>query len=219
MRLSDCFIDLVAYVSYMIKTVERKQPSYEQVRSDIQRMITESEEHTKKADISQEDFDLARFAIFAWIDETILSSLWNEKGQWQVEKLQYQYYNTSDAGEIFFQKLNALGFHQKDVREVYYLCLAMGFMGQYCHEGDEFLLNNLKEANLKVLTGSSIGIPSLEKEKLFSEAYPIVTKDMEHPETRKMKWGVFTLFCIGFPVLLYGFLFFLFQILLESKTY
>ncbi|MBW1834922.1 MAG: DotU family type IV/VI secretion system protein, partial [Deltaproteobacteria bacterium] len=157
MRLTDCFIELVAYAAYFLKTVAKRQPPFDQVKADIQRLISKSQESLNNGSFSQEDYDLARFAIFAWIDEAILNSSWKEKHLWQGEQLQRFYYQTADAGEIFFERLNTLGPHQRDVREVYYLCLAIGFMGRYCHEGDEYLLEQLKTSNLKLLTGSSVG--------------------------------------------------------------
>lgn len=211
MHLTDCFVELIAYVAYTTRTIDRKQPPYEQVKNDIQRMISESESRFSRSSFSQEDYEQARFAVFAWIDETILSSSWKEKDRWQVEKLQYRYYDTGDAGELFFEKLNRLGPHQRDVREVYYLCLAMGFKGQYHSDGDRFLLDNLKDANLKLLTGSSVSLPSLEKETLFSEAYPADREDYDPARNRSLRFGPFALLCIGFPVVLYTVMFFIYR--------
>jgi len=185
MRLTDCFIELVAYAAYFLKTVAKRQPPFDQVKADIQRLISKSQESLNNGAFSQEDYDLARFAIFAWIDEAILNSSWKEKHLWQGEQLQRFYYQTADAGEIFFERLNTLGPHQRDVREVYYLCLSIGFMGRYCHEGDEYLLEQLKTSNLKLLTGSSVGLPSLEKGELFPEAYPVESSEMISPKEKK----------------------------------
>ena len=141
MHLTDCFMDLVAYVTYFLKTATAKQPPFDQVRADVNRLLNQSESSLKQGLFSQEDYDRARFAICAWVDEALLSSSWNFKGQWQREQLQRLYYQTTEAGEEFFEKLNGLGLHQRDVREVYYLCLALGFMGRYCHKGDEVFLD------------------------------------------------------------------------------
>jgi type VI secretion system protein ImpK len=184
MRLTDCFIELIAYAAYFLKTVAKRQPPFDQVKADIQRLISKSQESLNNGAFSQEDYDLARFAIFAWIDEAILNSSWKEKHLWQGEQLQRFYYQTADAGEIFFERLNTLGPHQRDVREIYYLCLAIGFMGRYCHEGDEYLLEQLKTSNLKLLTGSSVGLPSLEKGELFPEAYPVESSKMISPKEK-----------------------------------
>lgn len=215
MRLTDYFIELIAYVTYFLKTVAIKHPPFDQVKAHIQRLITKSEECVKKGVFSQEDYDLARFAICAWIDEVILSSPWNEKGRWQGEQLQRLYYQTTDAGEVFFDRLNTLGLHQRDVREVYYLCLAMGFMGHYCNEEDEYLLEQLKTSNLKILTGSSVGIPSLERGELFPEAYPVDVAEVTPPQD-KFRFTPFFLVSLIAPVALFGVLFLIYRFILSS---
>jgi type VI secretion system protein ImpK len=215
MRLTDCFIELIAYAAYFLKTVAKKQPPFDQVKADIQRLISKSQENLNNGAFSQEDYDLARFAIFAWIDEAILNSSWKEKHLWQGEQLQRFYYQTADAGEIFFERLNTLGPHQRDVREVYYLCLAIGFMGRYCHEGDEYLLEQLKTSNLKLLTGSSVGLPSLEKGELFPEAYPVESSEVISPKEKK-RFSTFTFLCLGTPVLLYSVLFLIYRFILNN---
>ncbi|MDL1982816.1 MAG: DotU family type IV/VI secretion system protein [Deltaproteobacteria bacterium] len=215
MRLTDCFIELIAYAAYFLKTVAKRQPPFDQVKADIQRLISKSQESLNNGAFSQEDYNLARFAIFAWIDEAILNSSWKEKHLWQGEQLQRFYYQTADAGEIFFERLNTLGPHQRDVREIYYLCLAIGFMGRYCHEGDEYLLEQLKTSNLKLLTGSSVGLPSLEKGELFPEAYPVESSKMISPKEKK-RFSTFTLLCLGTPVLLYSVLFLIYRFILNN---
>lgn len=202
MRLADCFIDVLGYVAYFLKGVETRQPPYEQVRADVERLISQSEEKLKDGTFTMEDFDTARFAICAWVDESILVSPWRDKTRWQGEQLQRLYYHTADAGEIFFEHLNALGAHQMDVREVYYLCLALGFKGRYCQEGDDLLLEQLQTSNLKLLTGSSIGLPSLDKTELFQEAYPIESQESV-THKRPFRLSLFTLSWIGAPIVLF----------------
>ena len=215
MRLTDCFIELLAYATYFLKTVAKKQPSFDQVKADFQRLIAKSQEGLNNSTFSQEDYDLARFGIFAWIDEAILNSSWKEKHQWQGEQLQRIYYQTADAGEIFFERLNTLGPHQRDVREIYYLCLAIGFTGRYCNEGDGYLLEQLKTSNLKLLTGSSVGLPSLEKEELFPEAYSVESNDMISLKGKK-RFSTFTILCLGTPVLFYSVLFLIYRFILNN---
>lgn len=202
MRLSDCFMGVVAYVVYFLKTVGKKQPAYEQVKADILRLLSESEACFKQGHFSQDDYDLARFAVCAWVDEAILNSGWHEKDQWQREQLQRLYYHIADAGEAFFSRLNALGPHQRDVREVYYLCLALGFMGRYCTDGDKYLLDQVKTSNLKLLIGSSVGLPSLERTDIFPEAYPSEPSEVAAPK-EKFSFTPFMLIALGGPVVLF----------------
>ena len=210
MHLTDCFMELVAYVAYFKKTAGTKQPPFDQVSADIARLIVQSEDSLKKGLVTQEDYDQARFAICAWVDEAVLSSSWQQKSEWQSELLQRRYYNTAEAGEQFFERLNTLGLHQRDVREVYYLCLAMGFMGRYCNQGDEFLLEQLKSSNLKLLVGSSVGIPSLERAELFPEARSTKEADMG-PQNQKFRFTLTHLITLGAPVLLFALLFLIYH--------
>lgn len=215
MRLTDCFSELIAYVIYFLKAADHRESPYERVRTDIQRLLSEAETSAKGAAVSDADFDLARFAICAWVDESILDSPWEGKPQWQKEPLQRLYYSTAAAGELFYEKLNGLGLQQHDVREIFYLCLAMGFKGRYCNEGDDFLLDQLRTSNLKLLAGSSIGLPSIEKENLFPDAYPVTT-DAGKPGGKRGRLNPTILISLAGPVVLFGLLFWVYRFILGN---
>ncbi len=214
MRLTDCFIDIIAYVAYFSRRVDVSQPPFEQIQADISRLLSASRQHVGNENVTQEDYDFARFAIVAWVDETIMNSNWHQRDLWKGELLQRKYYQTSDAGEIFFERLNQLGPHQRDVREIYFLCLAMGFKGQYCHDGDEVLLDQLKKSNLKLLTGSSIGVPTLDRGDLFPEAYSVET-ELAASVRRRWRFSPLTLLGLGFPVILFIGLFVIYSFILN----
>jgi type VI secretion system protein ImpK len=91
----------------------------------------------------------------------------------------------------------------------------MGFTGRYVHEGDDFLLEQLRTSNLKVLTGSSVGLPALDKGELFAEAYPLQT-DRATPQRRKQRFSPITLAAIAFPVVLYAALFLVYRFILNN---
>jgi type VI secretion system protein ImpK len=118
-RLSDCFMQLVAYVVDFQDSVATTQPDYGQVKADIQRLVAQSEKLCKKGEFPAENFDQALFAVCAWVDEALLGSGWTHQGLWQREQLQRIYYQTSDAGVELFERLNNLGFHDGEIREVY----------------------------------------------------------------------------------------------------
>jgi len=206
MHLTDWFMELITYVVYFQRTVAAKQPNYEQVKADIIRLITQSENCLKNNLFSREDYDHARFIICAWVDEVILNSAWVQKNRWQKEQLQRIYYHTADAGEEVFERLNTLGLHQREVREVYYFCLALGFTGRYCHKGDEYLLEQLKTSNLKLLMGSSVGLPSLERAELFPEAYPIKAAESDRPKRQRFQFSIFIIASVAGSVLFFGLL-------------
>lgn len=214
MRLADCFTDIITYTILIRKKQGEETVSFDQVNADMERLNRESESLFGKSESTREDFDLARFAVFAWIDETIMGSSWDGRAQWQGEQLQRRYFQTSDAGELFFQKLNTIGPHQNHVREVYYLCLALGFTGQYCNQGDDMLLDQLKASNLKLLTGSSMDLPAIDQLKLFPDSYVM---DHDMPETATKKgFSLFTIVAFLAPVGLYAVLFLIYRFILNN---
>lgn len=215
MPLSDFFMPVIAYMLYFLKTVERQQPVYDQVKADISRLLAQAEEAVRKGLVSPEDFEAGRFAVCAWIDEAILNSNWPQKQQWQREQLQRLYYQTTEAGEEFFERLNVLGLHQREVREVYYLCLALGFMGRFHQPGDEVLLEQLKNSNLKILTGSSLGLPTVEGKQLFPESYPGETIGPS-AATKKSSFPLLTVVGILAPIVLFGALYFIYRFILKG---
>jgi len=214
MKLSDCFTDLIAYILFVLKKIKSEEPEFDLVNTNIERLNTESQKRHESTDFSTKDYDLARFAVFAWIDEKILESSWKGKQEWQHKQLQRRYYQLADAGELFFKHLNLLGPHQNDVREVYYICLALGFTGQYCNPGDDLLLDQLKTSNLKLITGSSIDLPSLSRKKLFPESIPddeITESGKTSPGRSILPYAVFIV-----PAGFYGLLFLIYQFILSN---
>lgn len=216
MRLSDCFIELIAYVAYFTVTVGKRQPNYERVRADIERLLSEIKTRCDPAQVPADELEAGLFAVAAWVDETILNSQWEHKSRWQRELLQRQLFNTTEAGEQFFERLNAVGPHQRDLREVYYLCLAMGFKGRYCNPGDEPLIEQLKTSNLKLLTGSSMGLPSLQRGELFPEAYPVVASQAAVEHRSGGRFSKFMLLGLAFPILLFAGLYLVYSFILNS---
>ena len=215
MGIVDCFIELMAYTAYFLKTVKTRQPSFEQIKTDIDGLITQADTCLQEKQIPPEDKEHGRFAVFAWVDEILLNSPWDHKEHWMRNQLQRRHFNTTGAGEMFFERLNSLGPHQGHVREVYYLCLALGFTGRYINEGDDFLLEQLKTSNLKILLGSSIGIPSLDKGTLFPGAYP---KEQDEVSTQPLKKRISPVTLIGIvsPLVLFGVLFVVYQFILGN---
>ncbi len=214
MRLRDCFAELIAYVAYFLKT-DTGNLSFGQVQTDVQRLLSESESLMRDGGIASEEYNEARFAVCAWVDEALLSSSWQGKVEWQRDSLQRKYFQTSDAGEEFFDRLNRLGQQPRDAREVYFLCLAMGFKGRYHQAGDEPLLEQLKTSNLKFLLGSSVGLPSLERSELFPEAYPVEGTELAS-STGKNFFTPATLTALLSPVAIFGVLFLIYSFILNN---
>jgi type VI secretion system protein ImpK len=84
--------------------------------------------------IAQQSIDETRYALIALMDETVLSVPGACKDYWISRPLQLDHFGDNLAGEEFFNKLKNLLLQpetKKDVLEVYYLCLSLGYEGKY----------------------------------------------------------------------------------------
>lgn len=76
------------------------------------------------------------FALVALLDEAILSSHDPNKEEWAQKPLQEELFGVSTAGELFFTRIEKLlnradSPELGDMLEVFYLCILLGFEGQY----------------------------------------------------------------------------------------
>jgi type VI secretion system protein ImpK len=101
----------------------------------------------RQAGISEPDLADMRYALVAFIDEQLLKSNWPGRSEWMGQPLQLVLFNQYDAGETFFSRLNhLLNENRPEALSAYYLCLALGFRGQYGMSGDSSALNGITQA-------------------------------------------------------------------------
>jgi type VI secretion system protein ImpK len=208
----------MAYTAYFLTHVEEKQFPLEKVKADFKRLYGKSEEYREKGDFSLEDFNAARFAVTAWVDEELLRSPWRDKKGWPSEKLQRVYYNTNNAGEEFFQRLNEIAPDRKDVLEVYAACLALGFRGRYFRDDDKDTqyLRDLKLSILTQVMGSACKLSDLEEGKLFPGAYSDEEAQRKKPQEKTRKVSTATIMILTVPVAVACALFLIFSLLLSN---
>ncbi len=76
----------------------------------------------------------AMYALVALVDETVLSTPGACRDYWLSRPLQLDYFGHNIAGEEFYRRLDRILVEfekNRDVAEVYYLCLSLGFEGKY----------------------------------------------------------------------------------------
>jgi len=174
-RIIDAFTDLLAYGLTFRDTLATTAVPYEDVRQTLENFLTQSETYVTHGLCAAEDYELARYAICAWVDETVLASDWPARARWRSDLLQRRFYQSTNAGQQFYDRLDSLTIEQKDVREVFYMCLTLGFQGRYCTPESAPQREALKQRHLKLLFGGTADTPTaqgLEKSVLFPAAYP-----------------------------------------------
>jgi type VI secretion system protein ImpK len=148
---------------------DRDLPSPEQLRQELLGMLQHMVSRCRQAGVPDKDTAEARFAIVAFIDERILKSNWPGRVEWTNRPLQLQLYDTFSAGESFFVRMRTLLENERESQalEVYYLCLALGFVGA---AGAEHQGQSLAEGARKRLARVAAGAP-LSPHALASDHY------------------------------------------------
>ena len=78
------------------------------------------------------------------------------------------------------------------------------------------MLDQLRTSNLKLLTGSSLGVPDVRKLTLFPKSYQLDKALGDSQMPRMRRFTPFTLMCILAPLVLYGALFFVYRFILGN---
>lgn len=107
MRLADCFVPAVTYVLDVVRK-PASFPDYEASRAKVEELLNASGRLAKTLGVAAQEFQDARFAVCAWMDEMVLGSAWEGKAQWLHQPLQRTVYNTVNAGDEYFERLDAL---------------------------------------------------------------------------------------------------------------
>jgi len=131
--LPDLAADILSFIQSIRKAADPGE--YEPFRAKAEDLFRSFETRAKESDIPDPMIQLAKYALVAFLDETIMTSNWALKEPWGGNPLQLIYFNDFSAGEEFFTKLESLRNTDDpvklDVLEVYYLCMAVGFKGKY----------------------------------------------------------------------------------------
>lgn len=149
--LSDIASECLMLILQLRSTNQYGNP--DTLKTRVNEMFERFEREARNAGIDNEKITEAKFALVAFLDETIISSQWNQKASWLSNPLQIEMFDTFNAGEEFFAHLNELrqrSSTNKDVLEIYYLCLALGFKGKYQLQSPESLRRIIDDLNMEL---------------------------------------------------------------------
>jgi len=147
----------------------RHPKSAEQIYQELGRQLEVAKAAALEAGKRSQDVDEAAFAVVAWLDEIIA-----RYPDWRagVTPLQKTQFNTYNAGNEFFTHLDRLTAQQDEVREVYYLVLCLGFIGQYFYEsGEGGELGRLKDQHSRQLPHPPTPVHTLPQEHITPQPY------------------------------------------------
>ncbi len=115
-----------------LRFIERIERGERLVAADERATLLRTIEAAETAFGQTEVWQLAKFAVCAWIDAQLIEAPWPGKGWWNDNRLVPKYFGLGDASEQFFQKsTEAVELASSDALEVFYAAVALGFRGFY----------------------------------------------------------------------------------------
>jgi type VI secretion system protein ImpK len=153
--------DLVTFAGPVLDLILRLKagivtPSND-LRPKIAGMLEDFEKRAERYRFNHKIVQVSKFALAAFVDETVLTNNFPLKNEWEKTPLQLEYFGEQLAGNKFFDKLEAM-LNQIDVTadavEIYYFCMLLGFKGRYAiYEQDKLLAIMQSTANALVKAG------------------------------------------------------------------
>lgn len=168
MTLADTLIPLFAHVRAFTRSPSGDAAS---LTAQLDSGIAAARLRAHDAGFAQADIDEALFAFNAWADELLLTTQWEGAPQWQRHLLQRRYSNVSNAGVVFYERLAQLTPSQLAVREVFFLCLALGFGGRYAYDRNQKTLTDIRRTNLAMLLPDADQLGASARAFLFPDGY------------------------------------------------
>ena len=199
MRLVDFYIDVLLTTRKLVPMLAAdSEQDVARIKESLTLQLDESQAKAIKSGLSENQARSALFAIVSYIDEMILTSSWSNKSKWQQVSLQRHYFETTNAGREFFENLNKLNRQGEDrsIREVFLLCLGLGYKGQYFMPDDRPKLEEIRVFNLDLLLPEDAN-QTLEKTRLFDQAYQETIREGRQATSRTNLIPFFT----SFPIL------------------
>lgn len=179
---------------------------FDTFHTSVQKLFQSFEKQCKDRGMDIDDVNTAKYALAAFLDETVLNSRWPYKDRWADNPLQLDYFGTYLAGEIFYDKveeLRARAESKADLLEVYYMCLLLGFRGKYGVSGQEKLRGLIEN----VASELSRVKPSLSQD--LSPHWKIPDGPQVQQSDRLPRWAALTCWIVlAVAILLYFGLFF-----------
>lgn len=103
---------------------------YAKVKGEVERFTQKA----ASARLLPDEVSVGRYALCALLDDVVLNTPWGPRSRWPSQRLAAVFHQDVDAGRGFFRELEQAERapeRHRDLLELMYACLAMGFEGVY----------------------------------------------------------------------------------------
>ncbi len=126
-----------------LRRTDTYQP-VEQLRGHLTNQIKAMLEELRQHDYSEAEVQMFSYVLCVFVDEAVLATPWGGGSMWQARSLLSTFHQETRGGETFFTllaRLQQTPTQHRDVLLFMYLCLCLGFKGQYSvqTQGDQAL--------------------------------------------------------------------------------
>lgn len=190
----------------------RRQTDPLELKNKIVREIRQFQVTAQSSGVDPQTVSSARYVLCTVLDEAVLNTPWGNESGWARQSLLSLFHKEVSGGERFFHLLKSLAQNpakNRDLLELMYLCLALGFEGRYrLIEGGKNKLISIREWLYQILQQERSG-----GEHELSPHWEGVT-DRRNPLVRLVPLWVFGAVAAGLLAILYSL--FLFQLNKDS---
>lgn len=115
----------------------RNLPVYNNIGGLYHKLINEIEQFEKRCyeqSVSETDVRVSKLFLCALLDEAVLNTPWGNQSNWKYENLSAFFFKHINMGNIFFdevEKLKRQPSRKLELLKLSYVCLSLGFQGQY----------------------------------------------------------------------------------------
>ena len=101
------------------------------IRGEIVHQLQIMEQEIQRQANGQNRFETVKYILASLADEVVLASGQSDVGGWQSNLLEMELFNSSVAGERFFELLETEGYRDPDLAEIFFIAMVLGFQGKY----------------------------------------------------------------------------------------
>jgi type VI secretion system protein ImpK len=187
-----------------LKGQRQQIPDVETFRKRTKATLQEVERVAVSAGYDVRDVRDTHFAVVAFLDSVVLHSKDAVRAEWERKPLQEELFGQTDAGVIFFEKLDQFRSRRDseqlaDILEVYLLCLLLGFEGRYSggHRGELEGITDSVRMRIEYIRGRDDHLSP-------SGGLPPVPAPVAAPNVRKRDLRLLVIALIIFTLFLFG---------------
>jgi type VI secretion system protein ImpK len=110
------------------------QADVEGLRRNAIESVKSFEAQARAVGVSAEDLSIAHYIVCTFLDEAVLQTPWGGQHFWAARSLLLHFHQKTDGGRVFFEILERLRLNPDrylDLIELQYVCLSLGFQGEF----------------------------------------------------------------------------------------